>query len=501
MINPMIAPQCRKLKLLKEGNSMKPNSLEKFRNQSLLVVGDMMVDKYIMGSVERISPEAPVPVLRQQKVTRKLGGTGNVLINAISLGAKVRAVGCVGNDVEGTYFRECLRTFGIDDSYIFQSASTIVKTRVSASNQQFIRIDEETITLPSAQIVQNLISEVDKLMSGITVVIISDYAKGFVTEEVAQIVIKAARERNIPVLVDPKGKSAGKYKGATAITPNNKEFLDLTGLSAIPDEETIAAEGKKLCENNGFKYLVFTRSEKGISTVSCDSGEKCDYPAVVKELVDVTGAGDTVVTTIALALGAGFSMSKCVKIANLAASIVISRFGAAQTTIAELTAAMYPKANVATDLDEILAQISLQKSQGKRIVFTNGCFDIVHAGHISSFYQAREFGDVLIVGVNSDDSIRRIKGEKRPIVDLPNRIALLSALKCVDYVIPFEDDTPQKLIELIKPDVLVKGKDWEGKTVAGGDFVRANGGTVEFINLEQGLSTTNIINKILHSVQ
>lgn len=480
---------------------MKTNSLEKFRDQSLLVIGDMMVDKYIIGSVDRISPEAPVPVLRQQKITQKLGGTGNVIINAISLGAKVRAVGCIGTDSEGQYFRERLENLGVDDRYIFAVNSTIVKTRVSASNQQFLRIDDEVITSPSRQIIQTLTAEVDDLMRDITVVIISDYAKGFVTEELAQIIIQTAKERQIPVLVDPKGTSAKKYRGATAITPNNKEFLELTGLSGIPDEDTIAAAGKKFCEDNDFDYLIFTRSEKGISTVSRETGEKRDYPAVVKEVIDVTGAGDTVVTAIALAMGSGFRLSKCVRIANVAASMVISRFGAAQTTIEELTAAMYQKPNVMPNEDEILAQIEILKSQGKRIVFTNGCFDLVHAGHISSFYQAREFGDVLVVGVNSDASIRRIKGDKRPIVDLKNRIALLSALKCVDFVIPFEDDTPQTLIERVKPDVLVKGKDWEGMPVAGGDFVRANGGSLEFINLEQGLSTTSIIEKILRSVQ
>lgn len=484
-----------------EGNIMKTNSLEKFRDQSLLVIGDMMVDKYIIGSVDRISPEAPVPVLRQQRVTQKLGGTGNVIINAISLGARVRAVGRIGNDSEGMYFRKRLEDLGVDDRYIFEVDNTIVKTRVSASNQQFLRIDDEIIAPPSNQVTQTLVDEMDELMRDITVVIISDYAKGFVTEELAQIIIQAARERQIPVLVDPKGKSAKKYRGATAITPNNKEFLELTGLSVIPDEDAIAAAGKKFCEDNDFDYLIFTRSEKGISTVSRETGEKRDYPAVVKELIDVTGAGDTVVTTIALAMGAGFHLSKCVRIANIAASIVISRFGAAHTTIEELTSAMYGKPNAASNVDEVLTQIEIMRSQGKRIVFTNGCFDLVHAGHISSFYQAREFGDILVVGVNSDESIRRIKGEKRPIVDLRNRIALLSALKCVDFVIPFEDDTPQTLIERVKPDVLVKGKDWEGKPVAGGDFVQANGGSLEFINLEQGLSTTSIIEKILRSVQ
>ncbi len=472
-------------------------SLEDFRKQTVLVVGDMMVDKYILGSVSRISPEAPVPVLRQDRIDRKLGGAGNVIINAVSYGAKVRAVGCIGNDNEGKYFRESLQKLGVDEQYMFDSGSTIVKTRVSASNQQFIRIDEEEIVPPPAEIVSAIQNNLTNLMDGVTVVIISDYAKGFVTEELAQMIISAAKEKAIPVLVDPKGKSAAKYRGASAMTPNTKEFLDMTGLSALPDEENIRAEGLRLCQENDMDYLIYTRSEMGISTITRKNGVKRDYPAVEKEVIDVTGAGDTVVTTIALAMGAGFSLNDCIKIANIAASIVISRFGAAQTTIEELTEAMNPRVNPARTLEQILNEIEHLKAQGKRIVFTNGCFDLVHAGHISSFRQARAFGDVLIVGVNSDDSIRRIKGETRPIVDLKNRMTLLSALDCVDYVIPFEDDTPQALIEMIKPDVLVKGKDWEGKEVAGGDFIRSYGGSVEFIELEQGLSTTNIIKKIL----
>ncbi len=476
-------------------------NLEDFRKQSVLVVGDMMVDKYIMGSVERISPEAPVPVLRQNEVRRKLGGTGNVIINTTSLGAKVRAIGRIGNDDEGAFFRKTLREFGVDDRYIFSDGNTIVKTRVSASNQQFIRIDEETIAPPSKEIVSEIIVALEKILQNITVVVISDYAKGFVTEELSQAIIKTAKMRSIPVLVDPKGKSAAKYRGATALTPNSKEFLDLTGMSSMPEESGIKIEALRLCDENDFDYLIFTRSEKGISTVNRANNTKNDYPAVVQEVIDVTGAGDTVVSAVALAIGAGFRLDECVKIANMAASIVISKFGAAQTTIEELSAALFPQPKMFLDFNATIAQISELKNQGKRIVFTNGCFDLVHAGHISSFRQARSFGDVLVIGLNSDESIRRIKGNMRPIVDLKNRIALLSALDCVDFVIPFDDDTPQTLIEQVKPDVLVKGKDWKGREIAGGEFVRSYGGRVELIELEQGLSTSNIIDKIKRATE
>lgn len=469
--------------------------LEVFKKQMLLVLGDMMVDKYIMGSVDRISPEAPVPVLFQRKVERKLGGAGNVMINAVSLGAKVRAIGRIGCDAEGTYFRDSLKQLGIDNSYLFEEGSTIVKTRVSASNQQFLRIDEETVTAPSEEIRDTLMRSMKQIMRGITAVVISDYAKGFVTEELCQMIISHARGLGIPVLVDPKGKSAWKYRGATAITPNSREFQDLTGLQTL-SEDDIATAGKCFCDENDLDYLILTRSEKGISTICRATGEKRDYPTVAREVLDVTGAGDTVIATLALTMSAGFRMSRCVRIANTAASIVIARFGASQTTIEELSAALLSPEKTSDNLENILVRIEDLRKQGKRIVFTNGCFDIVHAGHISSFHQAREFGDVLVVGVNSDESIRRIKGEKRPIVSLQNRMALLSALECVDIVIPFAEDTPQRLIEQVKPDVLVKGKDWEGQEVAGSAFVKSYGGRVEFINLEQGLSTSSIIQRI-----
>lgn len=363
-------------------------SLDNFRKQCVLIVGDLMVDRYIIGTVDRISPEAPIPVLLQQQITRKLGGMGNVVLNVASLSAKVRVVGRVGSDEEGRYLRDTLKENGVDDSYVFSEGKTIVKTRVAASNQQFLRIDEETILPPSREIVEALQSGIDRMMKDITVVIISDYAKGFVTEEVAQIIIGGARRAGIPVLVDPKGKSAAKYRGATAMTPNTKEFKDMAGLSALPDEEGIRAAAAKLCLENDLKYLIYTRSEKGISTIYGKTGEKQDYPAVEKEVVDVTGAGDTVVSVLALSMASGFELRRCVKMANVAASIVISRFGAAQTTIEELDGELHPSRKKVMDPQRMIQTIHQLQQGGKHIVFTNGCFDLVHAGHISSFRQA-----------------------------------------------------------------------------------------------------------------
>lgn len=466
----------------------------RFKSQFALVVGDMMVDKYVFGTVERISPEAPVPVLRQKKVDRKLGGAGNVIVNIDALGARVRALGRVGSDEEGRYFRRELTQNHVDAEYVFGEGSTIVKTRIVANNQQFIRIDEEQILPLEKNFVSIIKNKIHEIFDGITVVILSDYGKGFLTEELAQLIIKEARARKIPVLVDPKGKRVEKYRGATAITPNNKEFMDLTGLSQIPDEREILNYGRKLCEDNDLEEVIFTRSEKGISIISLEG--KRDFPAEKKEVIDVTGAGDTVVSTIALGLGAGIPIDLCVRLANIAASIVISRFGAAQVTWQELCETLNLFDNNCEDFEDTLAVIKAYKKQGKRIVFTNGCFDLVHAGHIRSFSQAKQFGDILVLGLNSDESIKRIKGAGRPIVPLVHRKALLEAISFVDFVIPFEEDTPQKLIESIKPDVLVKGMDWKGKEVAGSKFVESYGGKVEFIELEQGLSTTSIIEKV-----
>ncbi len=471
-------------------------SLESFKKQNVLVIGDLMIDKYIIGNVSRISPEAPVPVLSQTKIERKLGGAGNVLANLKSLGATVHALGRIGNDSEGSICEELLTERDIDCSKLWKFDNTIVKTRIISQNQQFLRVDEEKIISPNDEYLVSLKSNIDDILKDITVVVLSDYAKGFVSDELASLIIQACGTRNIPVVVDPKGKKCGKYKGATAITPNNKEFLDMSGVVSLDSEDSIRNEALRLSKENDIKYFIHTRSEKGISVIEKDSGLKLDFPTQAKEVVDVTGAGDTVVSVIALAIGAGFEIADAITLANIAASIVISKFGTAQTTTTEIEEHLFSIKTKDKSKEEVLKVISTLKNQGKKIVFTNGCFDLVHAGHIKSFQQAKSFGDVLIVAVNSDDSIRRLKGESRPVVDLKNRIALLKALECVDFVIPFEDDTPQKLIETIKPDVMVKGEDWKGKTVAGADFVKSYGGKVEFIKLEQGLSTTHIIEKI-----
>lgn len=471
--------------------------MERWFKVSVLVVGDFMLDEYILGSVNRISPEAPVPVLEVKERQIKLGGAGNVINNITSFGAKATVLTRIGNDGNGSYLKQELEKMGVETKHIFvdEGLSTITKTRVVAKNQQFLRYDEETVRDISEVYIDYIKNHMEEIFQNINVVLISDYGKGVVTKPLAQMLIGYAREHQIPIVVDPKGRDYSKYSGATICTPNMNELEQVSGYK-IDTEEKVLEAGLKLCEDIQLDVLLVTRSEKGISSIFRGSGFKNDYPAVAKEVVDVTGAGDTVISVVSLAIASGYSIEEACRLANKAASIVISKFGCATTTVKELRKLSdYDNKKIVDN--ETLAEITEHlRSEGKKIVFTNGCFDILHAGHISSFEQAKAYGDVLVVGLNSDASIKRIKGDKRPIVEEKYRAKLLASLNIVDYVTVFEEDTPEHLIQKILPNVLVKGKDWMGKAVAGQDFLEETGGEVQFIDLEQGLSTTNIIKKI-----
>ena len=476
---------------------MNIESLKEFANQKVLIYGDFMVDKYIGGHVSRISPEAPVPVLEVQSVERRPGGAGNVAMNVISLGAYVRALSCIGEDSDGEWLCSALKNSSVDTTYLRRDTAheTISKTRIVSKHQQIIRLDEEKITPPPDSFMKAVLENIDEILDGISVVIVSDYRKGAVTPALSQKLIQSARKRSIPVVVDPKGKDFSKYSGATACTPNTHELEIAAGISAATEEE-INNIAKNFCQEFNFENLVITRSEKGISLVK-HSGAKTDFPANAKEIIDVTGAGDTVVAVLALGLASGCQIEDCCILANHAASIVISKFGVASASISELIAASnLNSSSKHISADEASQLASDFRRAEKQIVFTNGCFDLLHAGHIAAFKQARTFGDVLFVGVNSDASVRRIKGKNRPIVGEKNRVALLCALACVDYVVVFNEDTPCDLINKLQPHVTVKGKDWQKKPVPEKAVVEAYGGRVEFIELEQGLSTSSLIEKI-----
>lgn len=470
--------------------------IEKITRARVLIYGDMMVDKYIDGKVSRISPEAPVPVLSVTKKVSKLGGAGNVMDNIVSLGGNVRAIGYLGEDEDGSWALNALANKHIDTSMIrqYKNVKTITKTRLVSKNQQFLRCDEEEIKPVEDKYVHFVQENIDIILGEIDIVILSDYGKGAVTYEMAQLIIREARKRSIPIIVDPKGTAYEKYRGATMCTPNVKELSVVSG-EELDTEEKLKEVGSRLRKELDIENLVLTRSEKGITLF--ENGETNDFPAVSKDVIDVSGAGDTVVATIACLYATGVDLKECCRLANLAASVVCSKFGTATLSLNELMEQVVSSGQFKY-MSLIGAKYALasQKEKGKRIVFTNGCFDMLHAGHLSSFLQAKEFGDVLIVAVNSDQSVKQIKGEQRPIINEKNRIEMLCALECIDYVVLMNEDNPISIIKELKPDITVKGKDWENKYLPEREVVESYGGEVKFIELKGTLSTTNIIRKI-----
>ncbi len=471
-----------------------------FSKLNVLVVGDFILDQYIGGDVERISPEAPVPVLKMTWNNDRLGGAGNVVNNLRSLGANARILTCIGSGRTGTKLFQLLVDSGADTRFVKRDpkASTIKKIRIVAKNQQVIRVDDEDINSIPESFSTYIVDNVDAIFEGIDAVILSDYGKGVLNDESTKFIIQYAHSKNIPAMVDPKGSKWKKYSGAVTCTPNLNELSQVYGSKIQPDDEVRLLEvGKNICNEFSLKFLIVTRSEKGMTYIKGD-GTKIDFPVIKKEVVDVSGAGDTVITAFTLCYVLGMSVERCCKVANMAASIVVSKFGTATVTINELNSALiYDSKQKVISSEDIDVLAKKLHEEHKKIVFTNGCFDLMHSGHIASFEQARSFGDVLIVGINSDDSVKRLKGPNRPIIDERNRMEVVRSLSVVDYVVLFNEDTPLELIKKIIPDVLVKGKDYIGKEVVGRDIVEMHGGRVELIDMVEGMSTTKIIEKIL----
>jgi D-beta-D-heptose 7-phosphate kinase/D-beta-D-heptose 1-phosphate adenosyltransferase len=376
----------------------------------------------------------------------------------------------------------------------YDDCRTITKTRLTSKKQQFLRADEEIIKPAPKAYLDYLNEHINELFDGINVAIVSDYGKGAVTAEAAQLIIEEARKRKIPVFVDPKGKDYTKYRGATVCTPNMNEIRVVSG-EKLETEEELRSVGSALRKDLGIENLAVTRSEKGITLF--EETDINDFPAISKDVIDVSGAGDTVVATMACLYGCGIDLQECCKLANIAASIVCSKFGTATLTLSELMEQIVNSGQFKyVKLESAKYIVESLKEKGKKIVFTNGCFDMLHAGHLSSFVQAREFGDILVVAVNSDRSVKAIKGDSRPIIDEKNRIEMLCALEMVDYVVLMDDNNPINIIKTLKPDVTVKGKDWENKELPERSIVESYGGTVKFIEMKGTLSTTNIIKKI-----
>lgn len=471
--------------------------LEKVKDIKILVFGDYMVDKYIFGSVKRISPEAPVPVINYEKSQAKLGGAGNVINNLISLGASVRALGCIGYDEAGNFIYNTFLDRGVDTAFFKQypEIKTIQKIRVISKTHQFMRIDEEEVkSLPNLYF-DYLKENMEDILESVSAIIISDYAKGSVDKKYTNLFIENAKKKNIPVIVDPKGDDYSKYKGATLCTPNMKEFKEAVKVP-INSEEDIFNEGVKLFRELKLKYLIITRSEKGLSLI--DNNTKKDFPAQAKEVIDVSGAGDTVISIIGILQALKFDIDETCVLSNLAASVVISKFGTSTLTMDELVSTQLDDTSFKLlDISTVKNVAEELKQKGKRIVFTNGCFDLLHAGHISSFEQAKKMGDILIVAVNSDRSVKDNKGDLRPIISEHDRIKMLCSLEIIDYVVLMDDKTPERLISLIQPDVCVKGDDWKDKDIPEKKIIDSYGGNLNFIKLKKNLSTTKIIERIL----
>jgi len=461
----------------------------------ILVVGDLMIDHYLWGSCERISPEAPVQVVDIAKETTVLGGAGNVVNNLKALGANVSVAGVIGDDANGEELVSMLREIDVDVEHLTvqKERKTSKKSRVIAVSQQILRYDKESKEDIEADSAEALLHSVKTNIGDFDAVILSDYGKGVLTEEVCQGIIAMAKEQDVKLLVDPKGSDFSKYRGAYLLTPNKKEAQLATGMK-IEDEASLKEVLLKLKEECDLDISLITLSEDGIAIY--DENVRV-FPTVAKEVFDVTGAGDTVIASIAFALSAKKSIDESAQFANLAAGVVVGKIGSATVDMEEIEeyeASLHKSTSDAhiKTFDEIASIVKRYKAQGKKVVFTNGCFDILHVGHVKYLQIAKSFGDVLIVGLNSDASVSRLKGPSRPVNVAEDRAYLLAALEAVDFVVPFEEDTPYELIKMIAPDVLVKGGDYEGKKVVGTEFAKE----LQLVEFVDGKSTTKTIEKI-----
>lgn len=463
------------------------------KSAKVLVVGDLMLDTYHIGDVKRISPEAPVPVVRVTKSYSVLGGAANVARNLLGLCAKPYVVGIVGEDMNGKLMQQMFAELAIEHTLAISTHPTITKTRIIGNNQQIVRVDfeQDNITLPST-LEKQLLDGVAHYIDQVDIVVLSDYNKGTCTPAVCQQVIEIARRANKQVIVDPKGTEWCKYKGAAIVTPNIKELSDIAMCDIKNEDNQILAQAQQVVERYNFASLLVTRSEKGMSYITPTIASH--IPTAAREVFDVSGAGDTVVATLAAALAAKLTVAEAIYIANKAAGIVVAKIGTSPIIYEELEneiAPQYAAGKVVTEI-QLPHVIAALRKQGKRIVFTNGCFDILHKGHVVYMEQAKALGDILVVGLNSDSSVKRLKGESRPINDEDARATVLAALESVDYVVQFTEDTPYNLIKTVAPDTLVKGGDYEIENIVGREFAQE---TV-VISFVDGFSTTRTLEKM-----
>ena len=470
----------------------------KEKSPRILVIGDLMIDHYLWGSCERISPEAPVPVINVGDESMTLGGAGNVINNLNALGANVDVISVIGRCEISNKLKALLDNIKVSTKYLITQKDRLIskKSRIIASHQQVVRYDRESTDEINDESQKSIIISFAKLITHYDAVLLSDYGKGVLTFELTQSLISIANKNNKKVLVDPKGLDYSKYKGAYLLTPNKKEASEATKIN-INDKTSLIKAITKLKNECNLDVSIITLSEEGVAIYD---DKLRIHPTVAREVFEVTGAGDTVLASLGFALASGYKIDAAVEFANLAAGVVVGKIGSAIATLNEVIE-YESSLNKSTSDEHIktFAEIALLskelKERGKKIIFTNGCFDILHIGHVRYLETAKSYGDILILGLNSDRSVTSIKGKGRPINIQLDRAYMLAALEAVDYVVVFDEDTPYDLIKAVKPDVLVKGSDYEGKKVVGQDIADE----LKLVEFVDGKSTTKTIEKIRKS--
>ena len=461
---------------------------------TVAVVGDLMLDETWTGEVSRVAPEAPVPLLHLSGMSRRAGGAGNVVENLVALGARAIALGAVGPGEEGAWLARRLTSLpGARGTVVVDPVRTTpVKRRMVAEGRQLLRVDEEVASGLSSETERALLSAGLAAVRDADVLLVSDYAKGTLTPRLCSALLAAAREKGIPALVDPKGRDYARYRGATLVTPNRKELETVTGELAR-DPAAVARLGARLRDELHLDALLVKLSDEGMLLLPRGDGPR-PIRARAREVFDVTGAGDTVLAALGVALGAGLDLPSAAEVANRAAGCAVARVGTAPVRWADLLDGLAASPDEKLlDRPHLTAVCATLKRAHRKVVFTNGCFDLLHPGHVRLLTEARKLGDVLVVGLNSDASVRRLKGEGRPILGEHDRAQVLGGLDAVDFVVVFDEETPEALIGAVRPDVLVKGGDYSEETVVGARFVRSYGGTVALVPLVPGSSTSGVV--------
>lgn len=475
--------------------------LNNIKTKNILVVGDIMLDKYFFGEAKRLSPEAPVPVLRKKRETTVLGGAANVARNLVRARQNVSIMSVIGNDQEGKILKSIFEESKIKTDLLIldETRKTTVKTRmIGPNNAQMLRLDVEDTTPISDEIFEKMIKQYEAKIKDFDIIILSDYKKGVLTVENTAKMIEIANKNNKMTLIDTKEPSYAKYKNAYLIKPNLEELRQLTNMSVENDDE-IAQAATELKNQTGAKYVLATRGKDGMTLV--DGKEVHHIRGVSREVYDVSGAGDTAISYLAVGLANNFQIEDTIVLANAAGAVEVSKMGTYAVSIEEIRDFISKENDITFEkklptVDELVKILNEERKKGKKIVFTNGCFDIFHVGHSRYLRQASTYGDILVVGVNSDSSVKRLKGPERPIITENERMELLADLESVSYVVKFEEDTPYELIKKLQPDIITKGGDYKPEDVVGKDIVEANGGEVIICKLVEGKSTTNIITKV-----